>query len=168
MMVKVYLLIIVLGILGGVGYSAKYYYDTTQNTIATLRENNAQLQIAADIAMESVDNLKADIAKQAELNNQLQKNLQKAEQYGDSLRNKLQQLDLVRDAIMDAEKLEGKMNGATAKIWREITSDTGGDGNRPIPDWLQQPETGNGNQDGSEGGKNKDTNSIPTEASSAQ
>lgn len=45
-MLKIYLLIIVLGILGGVGYSAKYYYDTTQNTIATLRENNVQLEAA--------------------------------------------------------------------------------------------------------------------------
>src|SRR6056300_804394 len=167
-MIKIYIALIIVGILAGVAAGAKYYYDSTQATIATLRENNVQLQIAADTAMASVDTLKSDMAKQAELNNQLQKNLQKAEQYGDSLRNKLQQLDLVRDAIMDAEKLEGKMNGATAKIWREITSDTGGDGNRPIPDWLQQPETGNGNQDGSEGGKNKDTNSIPTEASSAQ
>ena len=167
-MLKIYLLIIVLGILGGVGYGAKYYYDTTQNTIATLRENNVQLQVAADTAMASVDTLKSDIAKQAELNNKLQQDLQKAEQYGDSLRNKLQQLDLVRDAIMDAEKLEGKMNGATAKIWREITSDTGNDNYWPIPDWLQQSKARAGNQDGSEGGKNNDTSSGAPEASTTQ
>jgi hypothetical protein len=45
-MLKVYALIMLLGILGGVGYAAKYYYDTTQNTIATLREimHNWKLQ----------------------------------------------------------------------------------------------------------------------------
>ena len=54
-MIKLYLLIIVLGILGGVGYSAKYYYDTTQNTIATLRENNVKLETAVQTATESLN-----------------------------------------------------------------------------------------------------------------
>lgn len=167
-MLKVYLLIIVLGILGGVGYSAKYYYDTTQETIAVLRENNAQLEVAVQTAEESIKTAKEEAVKIGKLNNELQQNLQKAEAYGDSLRNKLQQLDLVRDAIMDPKKLEGKMNGATAKIWREITSDTGGNGSRPIPDWLQQRETGTGNQSGNEDRKDNDTNSDPAEASTAQ
>ena len=166
-MLKIYIALIIVGILAGVAAGAKYYYDSTQATIATLRENNAQLQIAADIAMKSVDTLRSDMAKQAELNNQLQKDLQKAEQYGDSLRNKLQQLDLVRDAIMDAEKLEGKMNGATAKIWRSITRDTGGD-DYPIPDWLQQSRERAANQDGSEGGEDNSTSSSPTEAGTTQ
>ena len=167
MMLKIYALIIILGILGGVGYAAKYYYDTTQNTIATLRENNAQLEIAADIAMESVENLQQDMAKQAELNKQLQNSLQKAEAYGDSLRSKLQQLDLVRDALLDAAKLEGKMNGATANIWRDITVDTGGD-DYPIPDWLQQSKAGTGNQNSSQNGEDNSTNSSPAETSTAQ
>src|SRR6056300_475383 len=166
-MIKIYIALIIVGILAGVAAGAKYYYDSTQATIATLRENNVQLQIAADTAMASVDTLKSDMAKQAELNNQLQKNLQKAEQYGDSLRNKLQQLDLVRDAIMDAEKLEGKMNGATAKIWRSITRDTGGD-DYPIPDWLQQSKDRARNQNGSESGKDNSTSSSPTEAGATQ
>ena len=167
-MLKIYLLIIVLGILGGVGYGAKYYYDTTQNTIATLRENNVQLEIAAETAQASVNALQADMAKQAELNNKLQQDLQKAEAYGDSLRNKLQQLDLVKDAIMDPKTLEGKMNGATAKIWREITSDTGGNGDRPIPDWLQQHKTGTGSESGNEDRKDDDTNSSTSETSTAE
>ena len=164
-MIKLYLLIIVLGILGGVGYSAKYYYDTTQNTIATLRENNAQLNIAVNTANESLNLAKEEQAKLGKLNNELQQNLQKAEAYGDSLRNKLQQLDLVRDALMDPKKLEGKMNGATAKIWREITSDTGGNGDRPIPDWLQQRKTGTGSESGNETPKDNDTDSSTSETS---
>ena len=35
-MIKVYAIIIVIGLLGGVAYGAKYYYDTPQNTIAQL------------------------------------------------------------------------------------------------------------------------------------
>ena len=166
-MLKIYIALIIVGILAGVGAGAKYYYDSTQATIATLRENNVQLQIAADTAMASVDTLRSDMAKQAELNNQLQKDLQKAEQYGDSLRNKLQQLDLVRDAIMDAEKLEGKMNGATAKIWRSITTDTGGD-YWPIPDWLQQSRERAGIEGGDQNREDNSTSSGPTEAGATQ
>ena len=166
-MLKIYITIIILGILAGVGAGVKYYYDSTQATIATLRENNAQLEVAVQTAQESVDTLRSDMAKQAELNNRLQQDLQKAEQYGDSLRNKLQQLDLVRDAIMDAEKLEGKMNGATAKIWRSITRDTGGD-DYPIPDWLQQSRERAGIEGGYQNREDNSTSSSPAEAGATQ
>jgi len=41
---------------------------TTQQTIATLRENNAQLEVAVQTATESVNTLQADIKKMSELN----------------------------------------------------------------------------------------------------
>ena len=35
------------------------------------------------------------------------------------------------------------MNGATAKLWRELEAATGGDGNTPLPNWLLVvPRTG--------------------------
>ena len=45
-MFRIYALIFVIAIIGGIGYGAKYYYDTTQATIATLRDNNAKLETA--------------------------------------------------------------------------------------------------------------------------
>jgi len=167
-MLKIYALIIVIGILGGVAYGAKYYYDTTQATIATLRENNIQLEIAVQTAEESMKTWQEEHTKISKLNTQLQTSLQKAEAYGDSLRNKLQELNLVRDALNDAKKLEGKMNGATAKLWRNIIKDTGGDSNRDLPYWLQQPETGTRNQDSNQNRENSDTNSSTTETDTAQ
>ena len=98
------------------------------------------------------------------LNKSLQEDLQKAEKYGDSLRNKLQQLNLVKDALTDAKDLEGRMNGATAKIWRDITTDTGGDGGRPVPEWLQQPKTAGGNPDSNQARESDDTNGSAPEA----
>ena len=53
-MVRIYALIFVIAILGGIGYGAKYYYDTTQATIATLRENNVKLESAVETAEQSV------------------------------------------------------------------------------------------------------------------
>ena len=167
-MLKIYALIFVIAILGGIGYGAKYYYDTTQNKIAILTENNAQLEVAVQTANESLETAIANQKKLAELNNNLQVDLQKAEQYGDSLRNKLAELDLVRDALLDAKNLEGRMNGATAKLWREITTDTGGDGSRDIPDWLQQPQVTSGDQNSNQDRKGNDTDSNSTEASPTQ
>ena len=45
-MIRLYAIIFVIALLGGTAYAAKYYYDTTQATIAQLRENNAKLEVA--------------------------------------------------------------------------------------------------------------------------
>ena len=108
-MIKLYGAIALIAILGGVGYGAKYYYDTTQNTIAQLRDNNAKLEVAVDTAQNSVETLQGDMAKLATLNKGLQQDLQKAEAYGDELRQKLSKLDLVVEALKDSKSLEGKM-----------------------------------------------------------
>jgi len=167
-MLKVYALIFILAILGGVGYGAKYYYDTTQQTIATLRENNAQLEVAIQTANESLEVMQADVAKMADLNNKLQNDLQKAEAYGDELRGKLSRMDLALEALKDSKTLEGKMNGATAKLWRGLMADTGNDTDYPLPDWLQQVPTGTGDQSSNQGGEDNSSGSGETEASSAR
>ena len=73
-MLKVYILIVVIGLVGGIVYGAKYYYDSTQNKIAVLTENNAKLKTAVETSETSIKNLQSDIAKSAELNLKLQKN----------------------------------------------------------------------------------------------
>ena len=169
-MLKIYAMIFIVGILGTFAYGAKYYYDSTQATIATLRENNAQLEVAVQTSEESIKNLQADMQKFQELNSKLQQDLARAEAYGDELQGKLNRMDLVQDAIKDAKTLEGKMNGATAKLWRGIIEDTGGDASRPLPDWLQpvQPGPGAGEQGSDQSGKDNSADGEPTQASTAQ
>lgn len=165
-MARIYGLIILVAILGGIGYAAKYYYDTTQATIATLRENNSKLEVAVDTAEASVETLQGDMAKLASLNKGLQEDLQKAEAYGDELRGKLSRMNLTVEALRDAKSLEGKMNGATAKLWRGFMDDTGNTNDYPLPDWLQQVPTGTGDQSSNTGGESSDTGSSSSEASS--
>lgn len=148
--------------LSGVFY---WYYNDTQARIATLRENNAKLEVAVNTAESSLNLVKNEMAKVGELNKELQTSLQKSEAYGDDLRNKLQQLDLVQDAIKDAAKLEGKMNGATANVWRDIMRDSGDTSEYALPKWLQQ--TGEGTSSGNSGTESTDTTSSQTEASPA-
>ena len=84
-MARLYIIIFVVGILGIIGYGAKYYYDTTQNRIAILTKNNATLKAAVETSEKSITALKGNIKKMADLNNKLQTKLQKAESYGDEL-----------------------------------------------------------------------------------
>jgi hypothetical protein len=163
-MIKLYAIIALVGLLGIVGYGAKYYYDTTQAEIATLRDNNAKLEVAIETSEASIDTLRAQAEQNAELQKNLQTQLQEAEAYGDNLRKKLRQLDLLGDALRDAANLEGRMNGATAKLWREIMGETGStDGSsRPLPKWLQSVPAGAGDQSSDADGENNSTDSDTT------
>ena len=161
-------MIVILGILGGVGYGAKYYYDTTQNTIAVLRENNAQLEVAVQTAEDSIDALQNDMAKMANLNLTLQQDLQKAEAYSDELRGKLSKLNLVVEAMKDSKLLEGKMNGATANLWRDFMDNTGNTNEYPLPVWLQQSENRAGDQDSNQDRENTDPSSSTSETTATE
>lgn len=163
-MFKLYAIIIVVGLLGGAAYGAKYYYDTTQNTIAQLRDNNAKLEVAVDTAQTSVETLQGDMVKLASLNKGLQQDLQRAEAYSDELRQKLSNLDLIVEALKDSKMLEGKMNGATANLWRDFMGDTGGNSERPLPNWLLESPNGAGSESSNQGGESTDTDSGKTEA----
>jgi len=118
----------------GAGY---WYITKLQNDNQTLRNNNAQLQVAVDTANASVETYKQEFQRAQELNTKLQGDLQKAEAYSDELRSKFSRLDLVQDALKDAKNLEGRMNSATAKLWREFMANTGNSSERPLPKWLQ-------------------------------
>ena len=164
-MIKLYLMLIVLAVLGSVGYGAVWYYNDTQARIATLRENNAKLEIAIETAEQSMNTMRDEMARNQELMNELSTKLQKAEQYGDDLRNKLRQLDLVQDALKDAMELQGRMNGATAKLWRSIVADTGGTPDPDLPQWLQPREqAGAGDQSSNQDREDNSTDGIKTEA----
>ena len=124
-MIRIYIMIVIIGMLGGAVYAAKYYYDTTQATIATLRENNAKLETANQINQETIAQQQADAIKMAELNSQLTSDLQKAEQYGDELRSTLNKHNLTHLANKKPGLIEQRMQDATDKLWDDLESITG-------------------------------------------
>ena len=164
-MARLYLLLFIISLIGGVGYAAYGYYTSTQQRIQTLSENNAKLQVAIEKSEKSINLLKSEAIKNAELSKDLSIKLQKAEAYGDNLRNRLRKLDLLADAISNAKNLEGRMNGATAKLWREIMSETGNNtgGTSDLPFWLQA-NTGTGNKGSDTNAKSDSTDSRKTKA----
>ena len=167
-MTRIYILIFVMSIIGGAGYGAKYYYDTTQATIAVLQDNNAKLEVAVKLAEESVNTLKADMAKIGELNKELTLSLQKAEAYGDELRTKLNKIDLVVEALKGSKQLEGKMNGASVELWRGLMEESGNTNKYPDPQWLQQIPSSTGSTDSDSSGEGTNTDSSSAETTSTQ
>ena len=123
-MLKIYMLLFVLGIIGGVGYGVYYYYKDTQARIAILTENSAKLEIAATTQKNTIDTLMADAKKYAELNSELQKNLEKANDYKNTLIGKLRKHNLARLSIQKPGLVEKKINNGTKKLLESFESIT--------------------------------------------
>ena len=123
-MFRVYILIVVLGLLGGAAYAAKYYYDTTQATIAQLRENNAKLEVANEENQQTIKKMGEDAKRLNALTDQLSADLRKAEKYGDELRNTLNKHDMTHLANKKPGLIEKRMQDATDKLWGDLESVT--------------------------------------------
>ena len=126
-MFKLYAILIVVGLLGGAVYGAKYYYDTTQNTIAALRENNAKLEVANETNQATIKQMGEDTARLNQLTNQLALDLQTSEKYGDQLRTTLNKHNLTLLANKKPGLIEKRMQNATDKLWDDLVSITSSD-----------------------------------------
>ena len=121
-MLKIYMLIFVLAIIGGVGYGAYAYYQDTQQRIATLQQNNAKLETVAKQNETTINSLQESQEKFATLNLELQGKLDEAEKYGDELRKKLHKHDLTRLSIKKPGLIEKRINDGTQKLFDNIES----------------------------------------------
>tara|TARA_B100000989_G_scaffold155078_1_gene115708 strand:+ start:1098 stop:1484 length:387 start_codon:yes stop_codon:yes gene_type:complete len=115
-MLRIYGLLIVLGVLAGVGYGAYYYYNDTQQRLATLRDNNAKLEVANKQNQETIKLMKDNFEKQTKLNNELSAKLKDAEVYGNELRKKLSKIDLPAASLNRPEETEKRINDASQKV----------------------------------------------------
>ena len=119
-MLKIYILIIVLGLLGGVGYGAYYYYKDTQARIATLTENSAKLEQAANTQKQTIDTLVSDAKKYGELNRELNTKLEAANDYKNTLIDKLRKHDLAKLSLKKPGLVEKKINAGTKKLFESF------------------------------------------------
>ena len=119
-MLKVYMLLLVLGLIGGVGYGAYYYYKDTQARIATLTENSAKLEQAANTQKETIDTLVADAKKYQELNKELNIKLDAAHDYKNTLIDKLRKHNLAKLSMQKPGLVEKKINYGTKKLFESF------------------------------------------------
>lgn len=123
-MARLYLIIIILSILGGSGYSAYTYFLWSQETIGTLRENNVKLKSAAETLQNTVDTIKKDAEQQAQLNKDLTKRLQQSQEHLDKLRGVFAKIDLTMEALTNAQGLEERVDRAVEKLIGRIARET--------------------------------------------
>ena len=124
-MIRLYAMIFVIALLGGAAYAAKYYYDTTQATIAQLRENNAKLEVANEENQATITKMTENNVRLNALTDKLNKDLRKSEEYGDQLRDTLNKHDLTHLANKKPGLIEKRMQNATDKLWGDLESVTG-------------------------------------------
>ena len=121
-MLKVYALIVVLGLVGGVGYGGYYYYKDTQQRIKTLTENNAKLEVAKQLQDDTIQTLVEDAEDFRVLNKKLATDLQKAEEDRNNLIDKLRKHDLTRLSQKKPNLVENKINNGTKKLFERLES----------------------------------------------
>ena len=123
-MLRIYILIVVIGLVGGVVYGGWYYYKDTQARIQVLTENSVKLETATKLQKSTIDTLVADAKKYAELNRKLDKELRKAHDYKNNLIAKLRKHDLVRLSQQKPGLVEKKINVGTKKLFKSFESIT--------------------------------------------
>tara|TARA_Y100000992_G_scaffold80540_1_gene51183 strand:- start:365 stop:775 length:411 start_codon:yes stop_codon:yes gene_type:complete len=131
-MLKIYMLIVVVGLVGGVVYAGYYYYKDTQSRIQTLTENNAKLETAKAIQDQTIDTLIADREKFDKLNKELQVKLDKANDYKNTLIDKLRKHDLAKLSMKKPGMTEKRINNGTKKLFRSLESLTGATPPAPV------------------------------------
>ena len=123
-MFKVYMFLALFGVLGGVFYGGYSYYKDTQARISHLTANNATLKSANKTNEATISELRENVELQAALTQDLQKNLQRAEQYQDKLIGQLRKHDLTKLSLRKPGLIETRINDGTKKLFDSIESDT--------------------------------------------
>ena len=123
-MLKIYILIIVLGLAGGVVYGGWYYYKDTQARIQILTENSAKLEVATQQQEMTINTLVDDAEKYRELNKDLNIKLEAANDYKNELIGKLRKHDLSRLSQQKPGLVEKRINNGTKKLFESFESIT--------------------------------------------
>ncbi len=123
-MARLYILLFVLTILGGIGYGAYYMYNDTMQRMATLRDNNAKLEVAVKAKDATIEALQNNMKKQMELTNDLNAKLSKAEQNNRKIADLLAKTDIVKNSLADPNAVEKKINEQVNTIFKSIDSVT--------------------------------------------
>jgi len=91
---KIYGFFIVVGVLFGAGYGAYRYYTDTQERIAVLTENNANLETAVKTNEATVKSIKSDLRAAQVVNDQINQKFEESRQRARDLESRLSKHDI--------------------------------------------------------------------------
>ena len=138
MAARIYLVIIVLGVLGGVGWFGYQYYVSTQNAIKTLTANNAKLETAHKTTVaefdayragveKEIEEFKAELLRQQQLNDELGANLKEVQEANKKIASLLANTDIIKNSLADPKASEEAINEEVDKFFGAIGCASGGE-----------------------------------------
>lgn len=113
-------ILIILLLFGSIAGGGFFYYQDTQKTIATLRDNNAKLEMVAETNLATITQMKADAEAAKARMEDLTARAREAEQYQDELISKLRRHNLTALALQKPGMIEKRVNNAVEKLAREF------------------------------------------------
>ena len=123
-MARLYILLFVLAILAGIGYGAYFIYNDTMQRMATLRDNNAKLEVAVKSKDSTIKSLQENMQKQIKLTKDLNNKLTIAEENNKKISNLLAKTDIIKNSLADPIGQEKRINEQVNKIFGGINTAT--------------------------------------------
>ena len=123
-MARIYILLFVLIILGGIGYGACFIYNDTMQRMATLRDNNAKLEVAVKSKDATILSLKENMEKQIKLTKDLNNKLLEAEENNKKISKILAETDIIKNSIADPKASEKRINEEVVNMFNGINTAT--------------------------------------------
>ena len=123
-MARLYIFLFVLAILAGIGYGAYFIYNDTMQRMATLRDNNAKLEVAVKAKDSTIKSLKENMEKQIKLTQDLNNKLSVAEENNKKISKILAETDIVKNSIADPIASEKKINEEVINMFNGINTAT--------------------------------------------
>ena len=123
-MARIYILVFILVILGGIGYGAYFVYNDTMQRMAVLRDNNAKLEVAVKTKDSTIKALKENMEKQIKLTKDLNNKLTIAEENNKKIAKILAKTDIVKNSILDPAATEKRINEEVIKMFDGINTAT--------------------------------------------
>jgi hypothetical protein len=126
-MIRLYLLIFIIGTISAIGYSGYRYISNLQAETIRLSQANVLLEQTAAANQITIDRMKSDAEKNARLQQELNKRLQDAQAVVGTLRTRLSQIDITREALTDPVDMEQRVNRGVDRLIQRIYEETGGE-----------------------------------------
>ena len=112
--------LMIAGLLASFGAVAYWYYNDTQQRIATLRENNAQLNVAVQTQEEAISTLQKDFSLQGQELTELTKKSQAAQKEMNRYLDIFRRHNLTKLAAAKPGLIETRANKATKEVFDAI------------------------------------------------
>ena len=94
-MSRLYIIIFIVAIIGTLGYGGYYIYNDIMTRMATLRSNNAKMEVAIQSKDAVIDEIQKNLNKQIELTRNLQSGLQRIELENTRIKDQIDEINIL-------------------------------------------------------------------------